>query len=64
MKSPNAVVPFNIQPVANQAFPMLEYLDNIQAKRTGVNDMAQGLDFNILQNVTVIAGQQKRQVVS
>tara|TARA_R100001463_G_scaffold5261_3_gene18354 strand:- start:2911 stop:4956 length:2046 start_codon:yes stop_codon:yes gene_type:complete len=55
MKSPNAVVPFNIQPVANQAFPMLEYLDNIQAKRTGVNDMAQGLDPNILQNVTAAA---------
>jgi hypothetical protein len=55
MKQPNAVVPFNIQPVANQAFPMLEYLDNIQAKRTGVNDMAQGLDPNILQNVTAAA---------
>ena len=55
MKSPNAVVPFNIQPVANQAFPMLEYLDNIQSKRTGVNDMAQGLDPNILQNVTAAA---------
>lgn len=55
MKQPNAVVPFNIQPVANQAFPMLEYLDNIQAKRTGVNDIAQGLDPNILQNVTAAA---------
>tara|TARA_R100000278_G_scaffold35879_1_gene32272 strand:+ start:4118 stop:6163 length:2046 start_codon:yes stop_codon:yes gene_type:complete len=55
MKQPNAVVPFNIQPVANQAFPMLEYLDNIQSKRTGVNDMAQGLDPNILQNVTAAA---------
>lgn len=55
MKQPNAVVPFNVQPVANQAFPMLEYLDSIQTKRTGVNDMAQGLDPNILQNVTAAA---------
>ena len=55
MKSPNAVVPFNIPAVANQAFPMLEYLDSIQSKRTGISDMQQGLDPNILQNVTASA---------
>jgi hypothetical protein len=34
---------------------MLEYLDNQQSKRTGVSDMQQGLDPNILQNVTAAA---------
>lgn len=55
MKNPNAVVPMAVQPVANQAFPMLEYLDIAQAKRTGVSDASQGLDPNILQNVTATA---------
>jgi hypothetical protein len=55
MKNPNAVVPMAVQPVANQAFPMLEYLDQTQAKRTGVSDASQGLDPNILQNVTATA---------
>jgi hypothetical protein len=34
---------------------MLEYLDTIQAKRTGVSEASQGLDANILQNVTATA---------
>jgi hypothetical protein len=34
---------------------MLEYLDQIQAKRTGVNDLAQGIDANVLQNVSATA---------
>jgi hypothetical protein len=55
MKNPNAVVPMAVQPVANQAFPMLEYLDQVQAKRTGVSDATQGLDPNVLQNVTATA---------
>ena len=55
MKNPNGVVPLTVQPVANQAFPMLEYLDAVQAKRTGISDMSQGLDPNILQNVTAAA---------
>ena len=55
MKNPNAVVPMAVQPVANQAFPMLEYLDGVQAKRTGVSDATQGLDPNVLQNVTATA---------
>lgn len=54
MKNPNAVVPMTVQPVAQQAFPMLEYLDQVQAKRTGVQD-AMGLDPNVLQNVTATA---------
>jgi len=55
MKDPGAVVPLPVQPVANQAFPMLEYLDSVQAKRTGISEASQGLDPNILQNVTATA---------
>jgi hypothetical protein len=55
MKNPNAIVPINVAPVANQAFPMLEYLDGIQSKRTGISDMQQGLNPDILQNVTAAA---------
>jgi hypothetical protein len=34
---------------------MLQYLDQVQSKRTGVNDAQQGLDPNILQNTTATA---------
>jgi hypothetical protein len=55
MKNPNAIVPLTVQSSAGQSFPMLEYLDSIQAKRTGVSDAQQGLDPNALQNVTATA---------
>ena len=55
MKNPNAVVPMTVQSSAAQSFPMLEYLDQVQAKRTGVSDMNQGLDANVLQNVSATA---------
>ena len=55
MKNPNAIVPMTVQSSAGQSFPMLEYLDNVQAKRTGVSDMNQGLDANVLQNVSATA---------
>jgi hypothetical protein len=55
MKNPQAIVPLTVQSTAQQSFPMLEYLDNVQAKRTGVSDMQQGLDPNVLQNTTATA---------
>lgn len=55
VKNPQAVVPLTVQSTANQSFPMLEYLDNVQAKRTGISDMSQGLDPNVLQNTTATA---------
>jgi hypothetical protein len=55
MKNPNAIVPMTVQSNAAQSFPMLEYLDSIQAKRTGISDAQQGLDPNLLQNVTATA---------
>jgi hypothetical protein len=54
-KSPNAVQQLVVQNVAAQAFPMLQYLDTVQSKRTGVSDASQGLDPSILQNVTAAA---------
>jgi len=55
LKNPAALVPMTVQSSAGQSFPMLEYLDAIQAKRTGVSDSQQGLDPNLLQNVTATA---------
>ena len=55
IKNPNALVPMTVQSSAAQSFPMLEYLDGIQAKRSGVSDVQQGLDPNLLQNVTATA---------
>jgi len=55
MKRPDAVVPMAVPSVIAQAFPMLQYLDDAQAKRTGVSDMQQGLNPDVLQNVTAAA---------
>lgn len=55
MKNPNAVVPMAVPSVIAQAFPMLQYLDDAQSKRTGVSDMQQGLNPDVLQNVTAAA---------
>jgi hypothetical protein len=55
VKNPNAIIPLTVQSTANQSFPMFEYLDGALAKRTGVSDMQQGLDPNVLQNVSATA---------
>ena len=54
-KSQGAVSQLAVTNVAQAAFPMLQYLDTIQSKRTGVTDASQGLDPSILQNVTAAA---------
>jgi predicted GNAT family acetyltransferase len=55
IKNPNAIVPLSVPATASQSFPLLQYLDSVQSKRTGVNDVQQGLDPNILQNTTATA---------
>lgn len=55
MKNPNALVPLTVQPTTAGSFPMLEYLDGVQSRRTGVSDSQNGIDPNILQNVTAAA---------
>jgi hypothetical protein len=55
MKNPQAVVPMAVPSVIAQAFPMLQYLDDAQSKRTGISDAQQGLNPDVLQNVTAAA---------
>ena len=55
MKSANALYPLTVQSTFGQALPMMQYLDEVQAKRTGVNDAQQGLDPDVLSNVTAAA---------
>lgn len=55
VKNPSAVQALSVQSVASQTFPMMEYIDSVQAKRTGVSDSQQGLNPDILQNVTATA---------
>jgi hypothetical protein len=55
VKNVGAVAPMTVPPTAAQSFPLLQYLDVVQSKRTGVNDAQQGLDPNILQNTTATA---------
>jgi hypothetical protein len=55
VKNPNAIQPLTVPLVAGQAFPMLDYMDQIQQKRTGVTQASQGLDPNILTNTTATA---------
>ena len=54
-KAAGAVSPITVPDVTGTAYPLLGYFDSIQAKRTGVSDQQQGLDPNILQNVTAAA---------
>lgn len=55
VKNPNALSPIAVPPVAAQSFPLLQYMDGIQEKRTGISMASQGLDPNILQNTTATA---------
>ncbi len=55
VKNNAAVTQLNVANTAGQSFPMMEYLDGVQAKRTGVSDLQQGLDANVLQNTTATA---------
>ena len=55
IKNPNAIVPLTVAPTTTGSFPMLEYLDGVQSRRTGVSDSQNGIDPNILQNVTAAA---------
>jgi len=55
MKNTQAIIPLTVPPTANQSFPLLEYLDSVQAKRTGVSDQMNGLSPEVLQNSTATA---------
>ena len=55
IKSQGAVQPLSVPPTASQSFPMLDYMDQLLQKRSGVTQTSQGLDPNILQNTTATA---------
>jgi predicted GNAT family acetyltransferase len=55
MKNTQAIIPLTVPPTASQSFPLLEYLDSVQAKRTGVSDQMNGLSPDVLQNTTATA---------
>jgi len=55
IKSQGAVQPLSVPATASQSFPMLDYMDQVLQKRSGVTSTSQGIDPNILQNTTATA---------
>jgi hypothetical protein len=55
VKSQGAVNPMVVPATAAQSFPMLDYMDQVLQKRSGVTSASQGIDPNILQNTTATA---------
>lgn len=53
----DAIMPLTHSTTGDIAVPMMEYIDRIGQKRTGVNEQSQGLDPNSLQNKTLGAAQ-------
>jgi hypothetical protein len=52
VQRPDAVTPLSQQFVGQQAFPMMQYIDQILESRSGVNDLAGGLDGSALAGET------------
>jgi len=55
IKSQGAVQSLSVPATASQSFPMLDYMDQVLQKRSGVTSTSQGIDPNILQNTTATA---------
>ena len=55
MRAPGMVQPFTTPFVGQDAFPMLEYLDDVKQNRTGISKAASGLDADALQSTTKAA---------
>lgn len=52
MRSPNAVQPLAVPFVGQQAFPVLNYFDEVKESRTGISKASAGLDPDALQSST------------
>ena len=50
-----SVQPLQTPLIANQSFPMLDYLDSLKESRTGLNKASMGLNPEILQSTTATA---------
>lgn len=57
MRSAGAVQPFAMPFVGREAFPMMQYLDELKENRTGISKAAAGLDAAALQSSTASAVQ-------
>ena len=55
MRQAGAVMPLAMPFVGQYALPMIEYLDNVRASRTGVTKASAGLDPDVLQSTTKAA---------
>ncbi|MFW2480017.1 MAG: portal protein [Lentimonas sp.] len=71
MRSPGAVIPFNLPYVGQDAFPMMAYLDEMRENRTGISRAADGLAPEALQsstlaavNQTIQAAQQRTEMIA
>ena len=54
-RNAGAVQPFSVPFVGQQAFPMLQYMDEIKENRTGMSKASMGLDADALQSTTAAA---------
>jgi hypothetical protein len=53
---PNAVVSIHQMPfIGNHTFPMLDYMDGVASKRTGITQQSAALDAEVLQNQSATA---------
>lgn len=59
MRQPGMVQPLDTPFVGQAAFPMIEYVDSVLEKRTGVSLQSLGLDPDSLQSTTRLAVQQQ-----
>ncbi|MEX3555207.1 MAG: hypothetical protein VB131_00765 [Burkholderia gladioli] len=59
MRAPGMVQPLETPFVGQNAFPMIEYVDQVLEKRTGVSLQSLGLDADAMQSTTRLAVQQQ-----
>ena len=55
MDAPGMVAPFVVPFVGKEAFPLIQYLDDVKENRTGISKAAVGLDPDSLQSATQAA---------
>ena len=54
-RQPGMVTPFSVDFVGREAFPMMQYMDDVRESRTGMSKASMGLDADALQSSTKAA---------
>lgn len=54
-RAPGMVTPFSVDFVGREAFPMMQYMDDVRESRTGMSKASMGLDADALQSSTKAA---------